>query len=309
MTGSPHELPAGVHAMASRGPGWARWVDQLPRRRAEVMAEWGLQADGGAAHGSCSWVLPVRDPDGRPGALKLTFDGDEESAHEHLALRQWDGQGAVRLLRADPRRRALLLERLSTRDLSDEWDLAACETVAGLYARLHRPALPQLASLTTYVGRWTEALAALPRDAPLPHRLVEQAVSLGRSFADDPASTGTTIHADLHYGNVLAAPDRQSDEWVAIDPKPVDGDPHYEVAPLLWNRFEELAGDVRGGVRRRFHATIDAAGLDEDRARDWAVVRMVLNAAWELDDARTARRAPDADLLTRCVSVAKAVQE
>lgn len=295
--------------MAARGPDWAAWVDLLPRRRAEVLEEWRLVPDGAAAHGYCSLVLPVRDADGRPGALKLAFDGDQESAHEHLALRQWDGDGAVRLLRADPRRRALLLERLSTQDLADEWDLAACETVAALYARLHRPALPQLASLTSYVGRWTEALAALPRDAPLPHRLVEQAVSLGRSFVDDPASTGVTVHGDLHYGNVLAAPDREGDDWLAIDPKPVDGDPHYEVAPLLWNRFEELAGDVRGGVRRRFHATIDAAGLDEDRARDWVVVRMVLNAAWELDDARTDARAPDADLLTRCVSVAKAVQE
>ncbi len=303
------DLPDGVRAMAGRGPAWATWVAGLPRRAAEVLDEWGLARDGAPAHGYCSLVLPVRDADARPAALKLTFDGDDESVHEHLALRQWDGDGAVRLLRADPRRRALLLERLSMQDLADEWDLAACETVAGLYARLHRPALPQLTGLTSYVGRWTERLATLPRDAPLPRRLVEQAVSLGRAFVDDPASAGTTIHGDLHYGNVLAAPDRDGEDWLAIDPKPVDGDPHYEVAPLLWNRFDELAGDVRGGVRRRFLTVVDAAGLDEDRARDWAVVRMVLNAAWELDDARAERRDADADHLTRCVSVAKAVQE
>ena len=33
---------------------------------------------------------------------------------------------------------------------------------------------------------------------------------------------------------------------------------------MLWNRFEELAGGVRDGVRRRFHTLVDAAGLDED---------------------------------------------
>ncbi len=76
---------------------------------------------------------------------------------------------------------------------------------------------------------------------------------------------------------------------MAIDPKPMSGDPHYEVAPLLWNRWDELAGpgsgqSVRDGVRRRFHATVDAAGLDEDRARDWVVVRMLHNALWELED-------------------------
>ena len=57
------------------------------------------------------------------------------------------------------------------------------------------------------------------------------------------------IHGDLHYENVMAA-DREP--WLAIDPKPMSGDPHYELAPMLWNRFEELAtGDVRDGVRRR----------------------------------------------------------
>ena len=54
---------------------------------------------------------------------------------------------------------------------------------------------------------------------------------------------------------------------------------------MLWNRFEEFAGDVRGGIRRRFHTLVDAAGFDEDRARDWVVVRMIENAMWTLQDA------------------------
>ena len=152
----------------------------------------------------------------------------EEHEHEALALQRWDGHGAVRLLRADPHRWALLLERLHPEDLTDVWDVEACEIVAGLYAHLHVPAPPRLRAQTSYVGRWTERLARLPRSAPVPRRLVEQAVSLGRDLVADPASTGTLIHGDLHYGNVLAA-DRAP--WLAIDPKPTSGDPHYEVAP------------------------------------------------------------------------------
>lgn len=302
---SPIDIPPAVRAMASRGPSWAAWVDTLPRVAGALCEEWDLQAEGVSWQGYCSLVVPVRGPQG-PAALKLTWTGDVESALEHLALRHWDGDGAVRLLRADPRRRALLLERLQPRDLTEEWDLAACAVVAGLYVRLHRPSPPQLTSLTSYVARWTEDLLALPRSAPLPRRLVEQTLSLGRAFVADPASTGTMIHGDLHYANVLAA-DREP--WLAIDPKPMDGDPHYEVAPMLSNRWEELAGDVRGGVRRRFETLVDGAGLDEDRARDWVVVRMVLSASWELADAVAERRAPDEDHLTRCVTLAKAVQE
>jgi streptomycin 6-kinase len=126
-------------------------------------------------------------------------------------------------------------------------------------------------------------------------------VSHGRDLLADDATTGTLVHTDLHYANVLAA---QREPWLIIDPKPLDGDPHYEVAPLLWNRWDELAGDIREGVRRRFYVTVDAAGFDEDRARAWVVVRMVLNAMWELTESAT----PDPNWLTVCVAVAKAVQ-
>src|SRR5699024_8687571 len=119
----------------------------------------------------------------------------------------------------------------------------------------------------------------LPREAPLPRRLVEQAIGLAEDFVADPATDGTMIHGDLHYQNVLAC-DRAP--WLAIDPKPVSGDPHYEPAPMLWNRCDELVGDVREGLRRRFHTLVDDAELDEDRARDWVVVRMVHNAMWAL---------------------------
>src|SRR5436190_530840 len=269
-------LPDGVLGMARRGPDWAAWVDRLPGVVDALLDEWQLTTDGWMMHGFCALVVPVRTSSGRPAVVKVAFP-DEESEHEHLALQHWHGHGAVELLRADPHREAMLLERLHPERLTEVDDLEACEVVVGLYAQLHVRALPQLRPLTGFVDQWAAELEALPRNAPLPRRLVEQAVSLSRDFVVDPASTGTMIHTDLHYENVMAA-DRQP--WLAIDPKPVSGDPHYEIAPMLWNRFEELAGDVRDGVRRRFHQLVDHAAFDEDRARDWVVVRMMDNALW-----------------------------
>lgn len=295
-------LPADVLEFADRGPAWAEWVRRLPRLVAGIVDEWELTTAGEPMSGWTALVLPVTTAAGERAVLKLVCPGEEEE-HEHLALQRWGGDGAVRLLRADPARRALLLERLHRRDLTGIPDLEACEIVAGLYARLHVPALPQLRSQAEYVARWTDDLTRLPRDAPIPHRLVEQAESLGRDFVADPASAGTLIHGDLHYENVLAG---EREPWLAIDPKPTNGDPHYEVAPLLWNRWEELHGNFREGVRRRFHTTVDAAGLDEDRARDWVVVRMVHNAMWDIQDHPAT---PDDTYLTTCITIAKAVQD
>jgi streptomycin 6-kinase len=297
--------------MARRGPDWAEWVDRLPGLLAGLLEDWELGVDGWMMHGFVALVVPVRTTGGRAAVLKVSFP-DEESEHEHLALQGWGGRGAVRLLRADPHRSAMLLERLHQERLDTMLDVEACEVVSGLYSLLHVPALPQLRLLTAYVERWADELAVLPRSAPLPRRLVEQAISLSRDFVADPASTGTMIHGDLHYENVMAA-DRAP--WLAIDPKPTSGDPHYEPAPMLWNRFDELGAansgqSVRDGVRQRFHALVDHAGLDEARARDWVVVRMLNNACWRLHDPPEVKRLTATDeYLTMCIAVAKAVQD
>ncbi|MET0448876.1 MAG: aminoglycoside phosphotransferase family protein [Aeromicrobium sp.] len=295
----PRDLPEAFVTHADRGDAWATWIDGLPRTVRDLLAEWDLELDGPLMHGETALVVPVTTQD-RRAVLKLGWP-HEEGRHEILGLQTWHGDGAVSLLRADPRRNAMLLERLHQQDLTTVPVLEACETVAGLYGRLHVPAPPQLVPLTRHVDEWTTALEGLRRDAPLPRRIVEHAVHLGRAFVTDAASTGKLVHTDLHYGNVLAA-DREP--WLAIDPKPLSGDPHYEVAPLLWNRWPEVTatGDVRTAVRWRFHTVVDAAGLDEERARDWVIVREAHNAMWAIEDG-------DRDGLTAAIAIVKAVQD
>lgn len=304
----PVVVPERFRGFADRGEEWARWLDRLPRLVGDLLGEWDLTADGAAVHGECALVVPVRTADGVPAVLKVSWP-HWEAEYEHLALRDWDGAGSARLLRADPHRFALLLERVHPRDLTTVEEIEATELVAATYRRLHVPAGPQYRRLSVEVTRCADGLAALPSGAPVPRRYVEQAVSLARDLAADPDCDGRLIHTDLHYFNVLAA-DREP--WLVIDPKPLSGDPHYEVAPLLWNRWDEITatGDVRAAVRRRFHAAVDAAGLDEDRARDWVVVRELCNIGWAIEDLGGRLVDPETqDWITTALAIAKAVQD
>lgn len=307
-------VPPGLRTLPDREPSWAPWLDRLPRLAAEVLADWELEPDGDPGHGQCSLVLPVRvGGPGTPAVLKLGWPHDE-ARHEPLALQHWHGAGAVELLRADPHRWALLLERAGPADLDTLDDVAACEAVGALHPLLHRPALPQLRRLSVLAADWSRRLLALPRDAPVPRRLVEQAAGLARAFAEDPATDGVLVHGDLHGQNVLASARPGPAGWLAIDPKPLSGDPHVEPVPLLWNRWPEVvaSGDVRWAVRRRLDAVVDAAGLDADRARDWAVVRSVVNGLWCVEALERRRERPDHGArawLTRAVTIAKAVQD
>ncbi|MET4165737.1 MULTISPECIES: aminoglycoside phosphotransferase family protein [Gordonia] len=302
------DIPAGLSDQAELGPLWADWLRRLPVTISGLLDEWALRRDGDELwHGFESLVVPVFDREGAPAVLKVAFDGDDEGAHEALGLHHWHGRGAVRMLRADPRRRAILLERLTRRDLTTVDDDEACLVVAGLYGRLHIPAPGRLTPLTAHLERWLDDLAGIPRDAPVPRRFVEQALSLGRDFLADAATVGVIVHGDLHHENVLADADGR---WTAIDPSPMSGDAHYELAPMMWNRLDTRASDVRYDIRRRFSTITDAANLDPDRARDWVIVRMILNAHWAIEDAERASRAlrpTDREWITTCVTVAKAV--
>lgn len=255
------------------------------------LERWRLRADGAAVRGADTLTVPVRTADGAPALLKT---GAADS--EHLVLRRWGGDGAVRLLRADPHERVLLTERVAPTTLDALPDTQACEIVAALYARLHVPALPQLPSATEELQRWANRLPELDAAVPVPRRLTEQALALTRDLADDAVEV--VLHGDLHFASVHAA-DREP--WLAVDARPLNGDPHDELAPMLLHRWDDYAGHVRDGVRHRFWTLVDAAGLDEDRARAWVVVRMV--------QAATGAAPTQAAAVTRYLAIAKAVQD
>jgi streptomycin 6-kinase len=276
------DIPAKLLAFADRSDAWSAWLDRLPGLARGILDEWGLSVDGPAMHGECALVVPVRDQDGTAAVLKVGWP-HEEADEEHLALRLWAGNGAVRLMRADPHRSAMLMERLDTTDLTTVPIDEAVEVVTGLYPRLHVPASPQFRTLSSLCDRWNERMCALPKTAGLPPRYVDRAAGLLRDLAADPQTDGRLIHTDLHFFNVLRG-DREP--WLVIDPKPLSGDPVYELSPLLWNRWEEIvdSGSARNAIRNRFFSIVDAAGFDEQRAKDWVVVRMMVNIMWEIED-------------------------
>ena len=298
----PYEIPAGLLGQAELGPDWAAYIRRLPRTVDEMTDEWRLTYDGAPRHGYTGLVLPVLTDEGTPAALKVYYV-DEESAGEPVALQLWGGRGAVELLSADPRRGAMLLERLGPDELNVVEDLEACRVVGELYGLLHRPPTPRLTDVRRLATRWLDRVSSLPHGAMSP-RFVEQALAAApRLLAHDST---VVVHGDLHCGNVLAGERR---DWLAIDPKGFAGDPAYELAPMLLNRWSETGDDPGTRVRARCHTLVDTAGLDERRCRDWVVLRCVLAASWEYVAAAGHDLTEDQrEWVTRCVTVAKAMQ-
>ncbi|MZE79159.1 hydroxyurea phosphotransferase, partial [Streptomyces sp. SID5475] len=269
------------------------WAAALPGLAESYLGRWRLRRDGPVAHGVAALVVPVVGADGTPAVLKLQ-PVTGETAGEPDALRAWDGDGAVRLLRSDPETGTMLLERLDpARSLAGiRDDTAALCLLTELLARLTaHPAPPGMRRLgDAAAGMLRRLPAVLPVLAdPAERRLLDACGGAVRELAGEPGDR--LLHWDLHYENVLAPlPGSGRGPWLAIDPKPLAGDPGFDLLPALRNRWDDVTatGDVPRAVRRRFDLMTDVLGLDRARARGWTLGRVLQTCLWETESGATA---------------------
>ena len=216
-----------------------------------VAAEWGVTLGTPFALSRYSYVAPV----GADRVLKVAWRGDEESLDEAAALALWNGDGAVRLHRADRDRRALLAERaVPGTDIAELDDEEATAIAVEVSTRLWRPAAAPFRPVTEHVARWIE-------NEPSP--LIGRAREL---LAELDSQHDWVVHGDLHHHNIL----RHGDRYVAIDPKPYLADREYDVYSFLVN---PLSYRIERETTERRIGQFAAAGLDEWRIRAWAIVR------------------------------------
>ena len=268
------ELPLAFCEGVRMERGWEAdaWLQALPGRVERACEEWGLERDLGLPwHGHVGVVFPVLRA-GRRLALKVSWV-DQETQGEAEALRRWGGQGAVQLV--ESREGLLLLERLAPdRCLNALPIVEATAVAAGLLRRLSVPFAGEVPEAREYARRQAGCLRARWQAAgePGPPRWLKRAEGCAAELSR--RSGDLLIHSDLHYENVLAG---EREPWLAIDPKPVLGEPEFGVAPLLWNRFGE---DL---IATRFDALVGRAGVDRERAVAWSLLRCLDYWLWALE--------------------------
>jgi streptomycin 6-kinase len=223
---------------------------------AAVARDWELGLGEPYPPGAAGYVVRADLADGTPAVLKLQHSHREDE-QEADALERWDGDGAVRLLRRDDERGALLLER--------------CE-----------PGTPLSEGSDDPLGVMIELLPRLWKDGTGFRTLAEEVAwwnlegepgELARELAATQGEL-VLVHQDLHGENVLAA---RREPWLVIDPKPLAAEREFAVAPIV--RSFEL-GNTKRDVLYRLDRLCADLGLDRERARGWTVVQ---TTAWSED--------------------------
>lgn len=279
------EIPENLRWLLERDDGRA-WLDGLGTQVADIAEGWELELGPVYPGAFVSYACPAVTADGEPVVLKVQFP-HEDCRTEAAALAAWDGRGAVRLLRHDPERWALLLERgVPGQQLAETQ--GEPETVLEAMAVLHEqtwvvPAADHpFATLQAHAHhwcidmeeRWEQGNRVFPRE------LIDLAITCLREVADDQGEQ-VIVNQDLHAENVISA---TREPWLVIDPKPLVGERELSLAALARSfGWVQIPPDPAWWVRR----ACERLDVDHDRALRWAIGQSV---CWGMETPASAER-------------------
>jgi streptomycin 6-kinase len=264
-----------THAPTNEGR--RAWLERLPELVKELERRWSLVlSDPFQPGGQTAWVAPGHSGTLGDVVLKVAWR-HTEAAHEADGLREWNGDGVVRLYATEEFNDTivLLLERcvpgttLAVRPESDQ-----DTTIAGLLRRLWRQPTPDhgFRSLQVMCDAWADEFEQKVEAgrSSLDPGLTREGAALFRSLPAS-AETNVLLCTDLHGGNVLAA---KREPWLVIDPKPYVGDPTYDPLQHLLNCEKRLQADPSSLTQRM----ADLLELEADRLLLWLFARCVVES-------------------------------
>ncbi|HEX3053063.1 MAG TPA: aminoglycoside phosphotransferase family protein, partial [Aggregatilineaceae bacterium] len=197
--------------------------------------------------------------------LKLLSPSETEEQRGAVALRYFDGHGAVRLLRHD--KGAHLIEYAEGDELvtlvERGEDQNATRIIAQVIKQFHAVSQDAPRDGLFMLERWFGALfdkAAADRSAGIESIYVRGAALAKHLLADQ--RDVRVLHGDIHHRNIR----RSSRGWLAFDPKGLIGERTYDCANTLCNPFP-WTNIVHNETRLLTQAAILAETLEIDLPR------------------------------------------
>jgi streptomycin 6-kinase len=256
------------------------WLGDLPDIIRGYEQKWGI-AVLSPFNLSYNYVAPAELTDGTNVILKISYPGNKEFRDEIEALKFFNGNGAINILRENITNGVVLLEKAEPgtpiRDIADN---KAIPIVAGVIRQLHKPIKTHTSHPFPTLADWAKAFERYT-DGPIPRQLFDKAEGIFKEYLHDKKDV-VLLHGDLHNDNILLS--RRG--WLIIDPKGVVGEPEFETTAFLRNPYYDLPKDsnYKKAEINRIIQFAEELGFDRRRILNWAFVGAVLSMLWFLED-------------------------
>lgn len=202
----------------------------------------------------------------------LTPLGMKDEAGGAIALKYFNGNGAVRLLQADEG--AQLVQFVEGEFLKSLDDREATKVFCQLIQKLHasNEALPS--GLPSMEENFRALFA--PSDNPL----LKAGAKLARELLASDAER-VVLHGDLHHKNVLGS----GNNWLAIDPKGLIGERAYDFANIFYNPDDQPAlVESRERILELAETFSTFFKIEQKRILQYAFAYGCLSASWAIED-------------------------
>ena len=244
----------------SEGPAGEAWLAGLDLLLAGLEQDWAITIGTTLSGGTAAFVAEATMQTGEIAIVKLGTPGTVAGRHEAEVLRRADGKGYVRLLRHDPARGAMLLERLD--EPLEMLDLPYERQIDIMCATLLQAWSPVPADLDCPTGAdkangLAQSILSIWHAAgqPCSQAVVDTALMYckDRAAAYRPENA-VLAHGDPHPANILAQPGSEPLQFRFIDPDGLAIEPAYDLGVLLRAWHEGIQGRrahdmARGHVR------------------------------------------------------------
>lgn len=258
------------------------WINNLPIIIAELSRYWELSHIMPVDNMTFNYVVKAITTTNQPVVLKISCD-EKSISDEIQALNYFDGNGSVRLIAHYPAYHALLLQQaipgITLKSLYPSQIEYVMDAYIDTMRKLHNK---QLVNKNSYrhISNWLSVIDSLSEDV-CPLHLIRKAITLKNELLASMKSE-IFLHGDLHHDNIL----KDGDQWLAIDPKGIIGEPAFEIAAFDFMYVNELANkmDVKNIFEARVCQLANKAKLDAQRIKKWIFVRLMLMAAWYIED-------------------------
>ncbi|HYJ12579.1 MAG TPA: aminoglycoside phosphotransferase family protein [Thermomicrobiales bacterium] len=272
------------------------WLESLPATVERLCSKWDITLDPFIPDPYITLVVFGHSSQLGPVVIKSSPLAGEFLA-EATALRLAGGDSVSCLYDVDFDGSAMVVERIvpGTQLLDVPMSDEDATRLAAEMLRTFWREVPNPTGLHP-LRHWMRALLNwTPRPEVLSTELVTHAQEVALRLLSR-SSRSYLLHGDMQHHNLLQ---RETGDWVVIDPKGLYGDPGFDIAAWMYNPPDvSLRTDYPELAKRRIAICANAWDMREDDLAEWSFVGAVLNACWSTSDA-----APEG-LLEHCVQIA-----
>lgn len=259
------------------------WLHSLEAKTKEIAKKWGLILESPVNNLSYNYVINVKDKKKNEYILKMGLPGFDFQ-NEVRTVQHYDGNGCAKVIQSDLEIGAMLLEKLKPGKMLSaiQDEEVVIKTFCEVWKSIRRP-LPDTGEYPT-ISNWASAFSNYRKmfptnDGPIP----TERVKMAETYIEEIMQSSNDIqllHGDLHHENILYSTERG---WMAIDPKGVAGDSHFDLISFMINHLFSKS-NPKELLKLRVETLSEQLHLNHEKLLKAAIGMSTLYACWGVED-------------------------